>query len=455
MLLDKSAKYTLGNNWILRADPYCTSKEYSIYNINTRLTLSITRACYTFLNIFKRQSISLHEISKVFKEKNIKFDWNGFWNLCDQIVPFDLLIKSQKPLQPQELPNRSNKTTIYSDIPFASAPYDIEMHLTHRCNLQCIHCFQESSPSSNKFKELSEEEWINIFDKLEKEQVRSITLSGGEPLFYPHFTNLFNKIVNKRLNYNILTNGVLVNSNNINSLSRDNVFLSISLDGYSQNLHDKIRGKGMYDRVINNINQLVSNGAKISLSYTINSYNYLYIREMIELACKLKVKGLSFIFIDRIGRAKENIELALSPSQREQSKQIYLQLEKKYNKLIELNLLDSTSFTSFNFIPNKIYCSAGNIRAAISADGKVYPCIYAFGHQELIIGDLTAQNLQEIWNDDQKWRLFRGGIQLSQIRVCNSCSLNSICALKNCRLRCYDNLNGLYNKPIECMKDFS
>ena len=45
-------KYTLANNWILRTDPYYESRKYSVYDITSRLTLYVTRSCYTLLKIF-------------------------------------------------------------------------------------------------------------------------------------------------------------------------------------------------------------------------------------------------------------------------------------------------------------------------------------------------------------------------------------------------------------------
>ena len=49
---DLTTKYTLANNWILRTDPYYESRKYSVYDITSRLTLYVTRSCYTLLKIF-------------------------------------------------------------------------------------------------------------------------------------------------------------------------------------------------------------------------------------------------------------------------------------------------------------------------------------------------------------------------------------------------------------------
>ena len=58
--------------------------------------------------------------------------------------------------------------------------------------------------------------------------MHNVTLTGGEIMFYPHFSEVFNNIVDKRINYRVLTNGTLINSSNVEALSRKNVSLTIS-----------------------------------------------------------------------------------------------------------------------------------------------------------------------------------------------------------------------------------
>ena len=80
--------------------------------------------------------------------------------------------------------------------------------------------------------------------------MHNVTLTGGEIMFYPHFSEVFNNIVDKRINYRVLTNGTLINSSNVEALSRKNVSLTISLDGHSDKQHDQLRGKGVFNKVV-------------------------------------------------------------------------------------------------------------------------------------------------------------------------------------------------------------
>lgn len=451
MLRNPDTKFTLGNDWILRSDPYYPSKKYSVYNIKNRIILYINAPCYTLLNILKRIPLSYNEIEEILSKKNIKFDWDGFEKICNSSQVTDLLINSTLPLKQINSFNDEYDFS-YLNIPITSSPIDIELHFTHKCNLRCPHCFQDSSPTSQIYKELNINEWIKIFDQFEENKVQNVTISGGEPLFYKEFSNLFNILVKKKLNFSVLTNGTLVSKDNIESLSNPNVSLTISLDGCSEEMHDKIRGNGSFKRVITNIRALVEHGANVSLAYTINSYNYSYIKEAILLACNLGVEGIVFAFTDEIGRAKENSYLIISSSQRAKVIDEYKKIKREFKGSINLDFAD-LSFMK-GFYSNLIYCAAGTTRATVNAEGKLYPCVTAFGYDEFIIGDLTKESLQDIWRKKEEWRLFRGAIKIEDLKECNICSLNKCCTQKNCRLKSYAINKSLYNKPLECPANY-
>ena len=42
----------------------------------------------------------------------------------------------------------------------------------------------------------------------------------------------------------------------------------------------------------------------------------------------------------------------------------------------------------------------------------------------MLVGDLTKENLKELWENRDKWRMFRGGFSLENIDTCSTCTLN-------------------------------
>ncbi|MCT7757217.1 MAG: radical SAM protein, partial [Lactobacillus iners] len=167
------------------------------------------------------------------------------------------------------------------------------------------------------------------------------------------------------------------------------------------------------------------------------------------------IKSLSVNFIEPEGRATANDDLLLSPTEERKALEEIRKLESNYRNSISIdfpNLSYKKDTISFSNQPN-IFCAAGTKRIAISTDGEVYPCVYAFDIPFLKVGDLKKESLQEIWEKHEAWNFMRGGIKLSQIEGCANCKLNSACSMRNCRIKSYTVKNGIYAKPHNCLID--
>lgn len=455
MEIDYEQKYILNPTWILRKDENYVDK-YTAFNVNSGKCLRLTSPSYTILNIFSNKAFSFKELDIILNDKNIKFDWLSFEQICCRVNPEDLLIK----FDANALLRKTKAINIIdqfkdSKVPVCSTPMEAEIHFTHRCNLKCLHCFQESSPTSTKYLELKSNTWLDIFEQFEDCKIRNVIISGGEPLVYKSFSEVFNQIVQKKMHYGVLTNALLVDKDNIDSLSSPNVSLSISLDGSNSKEHDALRGAGAFDKVIGKIKMLIDRGANITLSCTLHKLNYVSLEQIIEFSINLGVKGIVFACVDLIGRAQSNSWLGLSNIEKKELRKKLHQLRLQYKNEFDIDYSDFSEPGSItNLTPAKyVYCTAGTTRIAVSADGLLYPCVYGFGYKELVIGDLKKEKIIDIWQDENRWRLFRGGILPTQIDTCGTCELKNTCSQKNCRLKNYGDEFGIYAKPSNCMKD--
>ena len=77
----------------------------------------------------------------------------------------------------------------------------IEAYLTLRCNLNCNYCINKDSGVEMNRKELTGEEWIEVFNRLQTSL--PITLGGGEPTLHKDFFKIVNKTKHK---FDLLTN---------------------------------------------------------------------------------------------------------------------------------------------------------------------------------------------------------------------------------------------------------
>jgi len=116
-----------------------------------------------------------------------------------------------------------------------------------------------------------------------------IYIGGAEPLFRDDFVAIAECIKNFRLPISFTTNGTLLNSEinrSIVTLGIEN--MNLSIDG-PDDIHDTIRGPGVFRKVMDNLNELLSvrraTGAKkptITINVTINPLNVGRLQETID-----------------------------------------------------------------------------------------------------------------------------------------------------------------------------
>lgn len=454
--MDENVKYTLGKNWILRSDLQYVEK-YSARNVFRNESIMLSQSLYLFLKILSNNAFTFSELDLYFSKKKIQFDWNELFNVLKRDSVLDLLVEYKDCEIHERVYNQSAIKGSY--VPVATTPLEMEVHFTHKCNLTCKHCFQSSYPKSKKFEVLSPNYWIRFFEDCERNNVYRVILSGGEPLYYKYFTEVMKASVDRRISYTILTNGTLIDESNVDILSRPNVYLTISLDGHTSKLHDLQRGCGAFKKVMNAIFLLQERNAKIHIAHTLNKENMSYLDDFIQFLIMNNLKSVNIGLIEAMGRAAENEALLLTEEEKNKLLSELVVLKKKYQALIKILFLDETALNEDSLngghIVNdgRIYCSAGTYRLGVNSDGAIYPCVYAFGSPNMVMGDIQTEDLLSVWQDPLRWHLFRGEIFLEDLEVCSSCALNDNCTLKNCRMRGYVKTGNIYSKPNGCMLD--
>jgi MoaA/NifB/PqqE/SkfB family radical SAM enzyme len=135
--------------------------------------------------------------------------------------------------------------------------------VTRNCNLQsiCPHCYVDAGGSRGK--ELSCKEHENLARQIcncltpDKNKMYKVNLTGGEPFCRPDILEIIRAYKKFGLNVNMSTNGLLIKNEDIPAISEMEVVLSVSLDGASAETHDRIRGRGSWEKLIGKINKLV------------------------------------------------------------------------------------------------------------------------------------------------------------------------------------------------------
>ena len=291
----------------------------------------------------------------------------------------------------------------------------VQFSITNRCNLQCKHC-AASAKGLEGDEPLDTNDIKGIIDKLVPCRMKTIVLSGGEPLVRKDFFEILRYIKKKDKNVKIalMTNALLINNDNVKDIVENVESIDISLDGYDEESCSSIRGKNVFSRVIKNIALLQEKGMKkIALSMVSLGRDYEGENKFRELCKKLNVepmiRRLSFT-----GRAKENEE--------------YL---RKLEKITQADEKVGIPIEKARDATKACTCKAGIRMININESGFIYPCNTFDSCMEKIgnimeiesLYDFLKKRMNSISDNDMEFYRFNPYYE----QICSDCNVRYFC----------------------------
>ena len=133
------------------------------------------------------------------------------------------------------------------------------------CNLRCHHCFISCSPENHKFGFMALDTVERYLEEAAALGVKEYYFTGGEPFANPQMCDILEAAL-ARGPSTVLTNATLLRNTTIDRLAEivrstsHTLEFRVSLDGYSAEMNDPIRGEGSFDRAMTGVCKLVENG---------------------------------------------------------------------------------------------------------------------------------------------------------------------------------------------------
>jgi len=139
------------------------------------------------------------------------------------------------------------------------------IEVTHKCNLQCVHCYADSKPTLPLAGMMSYEDWQKILREGFEMGCRAVQFIGGEPTLCPSLPRLVADARSVGYDFvEVYTNGTKINSAMLDSFSESRVALAFSVYAHCAEIHDGITGqKGSFEKTIENIKLAVQRGFSI------------------------------------------------------------------------------------------------------------------------------------------------------------------------------------------------
>jgi len=169
-----------------------------------------------------------------------------------------------------------------------SAPLYIAWQITNECNLNCLHCIEESGPGKAFKDELSDQQIFSVLEQVMAANVPYISFSGGEPMLHPRFFEMVEYVCDREGNLKIETNGHYLTPEACARLKLAGVkAVQVSLDGVSPETFGPLRIRGDFDTAVQGIRNLKAAGVPIEINYSPTRFNADAIGEAVDLAYDL------------------------------------------------------------------------------------------------------------------------------------------------------------------------
>lgn len=143
-----------------------------------------------------------------------------------------------------------------------------------RCNLACPGCYMESGPDNGRLAYLSVEDVLGSLDEARAAglALEEVGLTGGEPFLNPAIAGLIEESARRDLKVLVLTNATRPLWNRRDALARlarrygVRIMLRVSLDHYTAERHESLRGRGSWDAAWRGLTWLAHRGFRLAVA---------------------------------------------------------------------------------------------------------------------------------------------------------------------------------------------
>jgi radical SAM protein with 4Fe4S-binding SPASM domain len=342
-------------------------------------------------------------------------------------------------------------------------PAELTLDITYICNLKCEMCPQaidfEKKPDSNLLKqyksrkELTTAQILQLMDDAAAFGVKAVTITGGEPFLRKDMVPIIERVKQRGMECQLLTNGMLIKPETATRLVELGVEkITISVDG-PEKIHNTIRKHpASFQRLIETVKMIQQEKQRqgknlpyLAFSNTISGSNAEHLAELMDAAGQhgvnvnfgylyyvseeMEAKTARILKIEQVKGEDQNMPEELKRIDPQViGKQIAAVREKGRQYGVKANFNPDLSpeqvkrryEDDHDAYVNKCFYSWQHARV------NPYGDIYACGPISISMGNVTEEPLSSIWNN-RKFREFRSTLRKHRLfPKCTKC-----CALNN------------------------
>lgn len=328
----------------------------------------------------------------------------------------------------------------------AAAPRTLHLHVTQQCNLSCETCFVADflrrAPDRMTLADI-----VRLFDAAVAAGFRRVTVTGGEPFLRRDLPEILAAARRRFPVVAVTTNGTALTERSARPLADLVDRINVSIDGATADIHDRIRGRGAFDRTLQGLRALAAAGfpmQRVSLNPTVTRLNHRDLEEVLDIAGAFGA-DVAFGFFMPTGRGLCNRD-RLTVGSRAMADLCERAASRRKDQLG----VGPGEDREMTFPRVRTDCAIDSI-VAIQADGSVFPCPNLNQPAHLLGNVLTA-------DDEGLAALLAAGSLRKQafcdrtvdrVPGCRSCEARYFCG-GGCMANAYMTTGDLYGRDPYC-----
>jgi len=289
--------------------------------------------------------------------------------------------------------------------------------LTYRCPLHCAFCSNPVDYASHTT-ELDTAQWCDVFSQARALGAVQLGLSGGEPLLRKDLEELVRHAHGLGFYTNLITSGVGLTDARLAALRVAGLdHIQLSFQDSTRELNDFLSSTRTFDLKQRVARMIKAHGYPMVMNCVLHRHNLPHVGAIIEMALRMGAEYLELANTQYYGWAWEN-RLALMPTQEQlrEAEAVVNDYRARIGRQCQILFVVPDYFEQR---PKKCMNGWGTTFLGVAPDGTALPCHAARMLPGLVLPNVAAQTLREIWVESDAFRRFRGTGWMQE--PCRSC----------------------------------
>ena len=308
-------------------------------------------------------------------------------------------------------------------------PIAFTAHIHDDCMRRCIYCnVQKRATCSLQL--LPTHRWMEIAHECASLGIVDVVLGGGDPFMHRDVTKIIHEFIKYEIQPFVSTKSLISDRRASEIAGIGLQQIQVSIDAPIPEIADSMVGSPhYYYQITQSIPNLLQAGIRVRTNTVITNRNYKLVPELIRMLSDLGVSSMGLSQMAVSMHVPGTPSLLLNPDQgawlEEEVKKLknYVDVRFEYS----LDACYKSPKERGKTWKNRAICSAGRWGIVMHSDGKVTLCDEMPLEGPYIVGDLTHQTIEEVWNSPRITDQIQPGKEQFEGTACYDCAAFDKC----------------------------